>query len=153
MTRDWRVLPVIVALLASRCANAPEERAQPVEADGEMTVRQGDRDVIPAAFHGSWAINAATCGDPDGKGITVITAGRISGYESDAVLLKNALAFEQTPDGKEADTVLALVAQSGEGELGFEKLRISKTADNLYLTREPVEPAQHWAHPLIRCPS
>jgi hypothetical protein len=140
-------------LLASGCAKAPGEQAKAIEAESEMTSRQGDRDVIPAGFQGRWASDAVTCRDADGKGVHVITAGRISGYESDAVLLKNALMFEQSPDGKEATTLLALVAHSGEGELGIEKMRLSRAGDHLFLSPEPAEPAQHWAHPLMRCPS
>ena len=144
---------VAAAMALAGCGTAASKQEQSFEpTEAELVTAEGDRDVIPAIFRGVWAADRSTCQDPDGKGVLRITAGRISGYESDAVLIKNALAFERGPGGQQAFTLMALTAQSGEGEMGFEELRISRSQDRLYFSRRDAKDEAHWANALIRCP-
>lgn len=56
-------------------------------------------------------------------------------------------------NGQAADTINALVAQSGEGEVGIGRLRISRVGNVLYTSNaEVVSEDEHWNHPNIRCP-
>jgi len=141
----------IIGAVGCTWGGGEQDQARSNASAGEPITVENDQDVFPAAFRGRWAPDEAICRDPDGKGVAEVTARRISEYESDAVLLKTALSFEQGPVGESADTVGALVALSGEGELGFTKFKISLAGDHLYLSREEASAAQHWSHPLIRC--
>ena len=144
---------LIAAISVAACRAASGEQGQSNEpSEAELVTVENDRDVFPPAFRGKWAADQATCADPDGKGAVDITANRMSGYESDAVLLKNQMSYEAAADGKQASTLLALVAESGEGELGIQNLQISLSGGQLFVSREPIQPDEKWALPLIRCP-
>jgi hypothetical protein len=153
--RQRLTVTVLGAVTLASCGSAasePEQARQP-PLEAEPITGQGDRDIFPVEFRGRWASDKDACRDVDQKGIIHITAGRITAYESDAVLLKNSLAFEQTPEGQPANTLLALVAESGEGELGLQTFRLSHSTDRHYFTRDGTSPDQMWSYPLIRCPA
>jgi hypothetical protein len=150
-SRFGLLLIVGMGVAASPPVAGEERQFARDRSQSELLTVQNDKDVFPTPFRGKWAADRVTCRDPDGKGSVQITANRMTGYESDAVLLKNALMFEAGPNGREAYTILALLAVSGEGELGIEKVRVSLSGRRLYFSREPAAPSQHWTRPLIRC--
>lgn len=119
--------------------------------EADLDTQRGGRDVFPPAFHGAWAATLAECRD---IGYVIISLDRFTGYESDAVLLKNGgMILHSTPDGREAYTMNALVAQSGEGEVGIGRLRVSRVGDRLYTSNaEVVSEEEHWSYPRVRCP-
>jgi len=144
---------LIAALLGIGGCNAaaPNHVAtQPID-ETQLNGVENDVDVFPIAFRGRWANDEETCRDPDGKGVVTVSPRRMSEYETSSVLIKNAVSFEQGPDRQESVTIDALVAESGEGELGITKRRLSLSGGRLFLGREDAPAAQRWSYPLIRC--
>lgn len=118
--------------------------------EAELATKINGRDVFPRAFIGTWAFSLKACEDES----IVIEEGGTAGYESEAVLLKHTgMIHHDAPDGKEAYTVVALMAESGEGQVGIGQLRISRVGDRLFTSRaDVVSEDDHWKYPNIRCP-
>ena len=104
--------------------------------EAQLITEEGGRDIFPPAFHGTWANTLADCGDIE---FMTITRDRLSGRESGAILLKNGGMIRHTArNGQPAYTINALVAQSGEGDVGIGRLRISRVGDMLYTSNAEV---------------
>lgn len=118
-------------------------------------MEENGRDVFPAPFRGLWAPSVGECGG-DRQMVLTISADRVSAYESDGVLLKNAgLILESGPGGSDAYSTMALLAYSGEGEVGIGKFRVSRVGDALYTSNADVVPEdKHFARDrrMVRCP-
>jgi len=142
-------LHLTIGLAVAACSATAGDRTQSSRepSDAELVAVQNDEDVFPPAFRGKWGV----CGDPDGKGLVRITAKRMTGYESDAVLLKGAMEFEAAPGKQQAYTLTALVAESGEGEMGIVHYRISLSQGQLYVRNEGADRSQYWNYPMNRC--
>lgn len=91
-------------------------------------------DIIPAAFQGNWAPNKAGCKDEDGVNSLIINASTVTAYDFRAKLLKHAGAnLTPTTNGKYADSIVLLVAQSGEGDVDITRYRLAVFGGKLYL--------------------
>ena len=119
-------------------------------APAQLVTERGGHDIFPPAFQGRWAPDRDACAD---KRAFSIAANRFSAYEWDAALLKSSgLIHQIAPDGRPAYTTLNLVAQSGEGEVGIARLRITRAGESLYVSNpEAVSEEAHWTHPNLPC--
>lgn len=112
-------------------------------------------DIIPAAFQGSWAPNKRGCNDEDGVDLLSIDSTSVTAYDFRAKLIKHAGAQSTfTTDNRLADSILMLVAQSGEGDVNITRYRLAILNEKLYLdfadkTKKPFNP-KIGSH--VRCP-
>lgn len=113
-------------------------------------------DIIPAIFHGDWAPNKAECQDEDGVNSLNITATSVTAYDFRAKLLKHAgINSIFTTTDKFADSIVLLVAQSGEGDVRITRYRLAILDEKLYLdypdrTKGPLD-LKIGSH--VRCPA
>lgn len=128
---------------------------QPSEA--ELSDRRGDDEVIPTYFHGRWANNSDDCSDPDSKSVIQIGATRVEGYESHHKLLKSGgVRLAAAPNGQRAHYTELLFAGSGEGQVFFETLVVSRVGETLYVrvkdSSNDLTDSQQYEFPMVRCP-
>ena len=83
---------------------------------------------IPAALHGRWGLTPGDCTSTrgDAKGLLVVTAGRLSFYESRAVPTRNVQAS--------ADSISADFAFTGEGQAWTKYQALTLEDDKLVRT-------------------
>ena len=127
-------------------------------AESELSSRQGNEDVIPAYFRGTWATSQKSCNDEDAIDKIVISESRIEGYESDAKLLKiGGVASATGPKGATSYFAELLVAESGEGRVNLGTIVLSRVGEKLYPRRKDTKgdltEAQQYQFPNIRCSS
>lgn len=109
--------------------------AEPTEAYDRL-----GNDIIPAILQGSWAANAKDCNDPDRIGVTNVYATAVEGYEFRAKVIKHAgFNSRSAISGKDGQYVTMLVAESGEGRVGFSRLLLGLVGERLYVDR-PSDP-------------
>lgn len=143
------------ALVASKLVAAAALLLQAVPAS-DLQVEENDQPVFPKVFRGLWAGSLKECTDDTAVGGVRITRNRIYGYESDSVLLViTPVNHHDTPTGREALTVTALLAERGEDEVGTGKVRLSRVGDKLHMSRATVVPEDEHFKPdfaNVRCP-
>lgn len=112
-------------------------------------------DIIPVAFQGSWAPNKRGCGDEDGVDLLSITPTSVTAYDFRGKLIKHAGAQSTfTTDNRLADSIVMLVAQSGEGDVDITRYRLAIFNEKLYFAqaddiKKPFDP-KIGSH--VRCP-
>lgn len=91
-------------------------------------------DIIPVAFQGNWAPIKRGCKDEDGVDLLSITSTSVTAYDFRAKLLKHAGTQSTfTTDKRLADSIVMLVAQSGEGDVDITRYRLAILDEKLYL--------------------
>ena len=91
-------------------------------------------DIIPVEFQGSWAPSKSACNNEDGVNSLHIGSTSVTAYDFRAKLIKHAGANSTfTTDNRMADSIVLLVAQSGEGEVDITRYRLAILDGKLYL--------------------
>ena len=129
--------------------------ATPTEA--QLSTRQGDGDIIPSYFQGTWGQSLTACADDEGTGKIIIGRNRIQSYEWDARLMKIGIVHvEAAPGGGKSHQADLLLAESGEGRVGVGTYVISRVKDTLYLNgsraNKRLTDAEQYQKPNILCP-
>ena len=117
--------------------------------------RNGD-DIIPVAFQGEWAASDSVCNDEDGIGSLTVRPTSVTAPGFRAKLIKHAGANPIfTSDDRQADSILMLVAQSGEGDVEITHYRLSILDKKLYLemAEETKKPLNMNVGGYKRCPA
>ena len=103
-------------------------------------------DIIPAAFQGDWSPSKSGCNDEDGVDLLSIASNSVNAYDFRAKLIKHAgVQSTFTIDNQLADSIVMLVAQSGEGDVDITRYRLAILDEKLYLsqadqTKKPFDP-------------
>ena len=103
-------------------------------------------DIIPSAFQGRWAPNKSECNDEDGVNLLSVGPTSVTAYDFRAKLIKHAGANSTfTTDKRLADSIILLVAQSGEGDVEITRYRLAILDKKLYVdyankTKKPFDP-------------
>lgn len=94
----------------------------------------GDDNIL-VAFQGKWAPSQTDCKDEDRVNSLSISASTVTAYDFRAKLLKHAGANSTLTnlEDRYADSVLTLVAQSGEGDVKITRYRLAFLDGKLYL--------------------
>jgi hypothetical protein len=118
---------IFITLLLLTAADIPES---------QLITRSGDKEVFAPAFRGVWSRNAATCRDENSPETFEVTETRLFGYEWDSVLLKSTPMIGQSGPGRGqwANTVVVLMANRGESDVGVGKARLSLMDGMLYMS-------------------
>ena len=142
-------------MLAMLLAIAFAPNAAPTEV--QLSTRNGDEDVIPAYFRGTWGQSLKACADDEGTGTIIVSATRIVSYELDARLLKTSIIGHATrPGGGESHYVELLLASSGEGKVQLSTAVLSRVKDTRYFSwrkgTKDLTDAEQYENPYIFCP-
>lgn len=137
-------MKAVVALLAWAFASA----TAPAE------TYEDEDETYPAHYRGSWAPTLASCSAEFGQGVITIGRTKIWSYEADSKLLKITPEFLFTgPNGVDAASVHAIVAERGETEVGIAKLRLTLAGGKLYTSRlDEVSDDEQWNFGNVKCP-
>jgi hypothetical protein len=137
------VSSLLLALALAWAADIPES---------QLKTEENGRFVFPLAFRGTWASSLAEC---KSDFTFEILADRLHAYESRSIIIINSgLILHSDSKNEPAYTTVSLVGQSGEGEVGISKLRVSRVGEKLYSSdADVVSEDEHWKHANVRCPS
>lgn len=112
-----------------------------------------EEEIYPVEYRGVWAPTAAACRDEFGEEVIRVGRTKIWAYESDSKLLKLTPEFLFTaPNGDDAKSVIALIAERGETEVGIGKIRLTLSRGKLFTSRvDLVTDDEQWKYGNIKC--
>jgi hypothetical protein len=112
-----------------------------------------ENEYYPAEFRGKWAPSQTACKQEVGEDVITIGRTKIWAYEADSKLLKLTPQISFTaPNGSDAETIIALVAERGETEVSIGKIRLTLSGNKLYTSRvDAVTEDQQWKYGNVKC--
>jgi hypothetical protein len=121
--------------------------------EAQLEWQKGRLRVLSVAFRGTWAPKMADC-TGNGVEVVTVTATKLWFYEGDSKLLKiSGVSHSDSPSGKPAYTLHALVGERELLEVGTGTVRLTLSGGKLYMSRpEAVTEQQQWQYGNIRCP-